>query len=110
MLPVLLLLADAPALLAQAHERTRAERPCPVADTTDVTVCGRRRADRYRVSFVNDNPGDPRHEGVPAERERLLKKRSPLEEMGPFLVGGGMVGVSASTGRGQGTRLRPLAP
>lgn len=111
---VLLLLAEAsePALTA-AREKLSVERRCVVdPHTTDVTVCGLRNADRFRVPFVIRDPGDPRHEAVAAERQRLQYKRTPLQQMGPFQVGGGMVGATVTAGAG-GVRAegaRPLAP
>jgi hypothetical protein len=110
MLPLLLLAAaaeEAPDLIAAARTRTAAERRC-VRDpgSTDVTVCGLRGADRFRVPFVGPEPGDPRHEGVAAERERLLARSNPVKDLSPFLVGGGMAGVSVSTGLGPGGGLQ----
>lgn len=115
-MPLALLLAQlaAPDLVAAARARTAAETRCPETNTTDVTVCGLRRADRFRVPYVVVDLGDPAHEGVPAERERLLRRTTPVQDMGPFLVGGGMVGVSMAVGDGKsGARiagLRPPAP
>ena len=103
----------APDLLAAARERLAAERPCPVMEATDITVCGRRRAGRFRVPLVVHAPGDPRHEGVPAERARLLHRTTPIDDLSPFLVGGGMAGVSTTVGGDGSVRaatLRQLAP
>ena len=99
-------------LIARATALTSAERRCAaVADSTDITVCGLRRADRYRVPLVVNDPGDPRHEGVAAERDRLLHRTTPIEDMSPFLVGGGMVGVSAGIDTATGAvSQRKLAP
>ncbi|WP_374944457.1 hypothetical protein [Sphingomonas sp.] len=100
MLPLLMLIA-APddALLAIARERLAAERRCTVdADSTDITVCGLRQADRFRVPFVVHDPGDPRYETVAAERARLQAPTNPVRELSPFLVGGGMAGVSVGIG------------
>lgn len=66
-------------------------------DETDITVRGLRGADRFRVPFIVHD-ADPRYESVSAERERLIHRPSPLEQLGPFQVGGGMAGVSASVG------------
>ncbi|MBI0473915.1 hypothetical protein D9601_00870 [Sphingomonas sp. MA1305] len=80
-------------------------------DRTDITVCGRRNADRFRVPILVHEPGDPRHETVPAERERLLARSNPVKDLSPFLVGGGMTGVTvSSTGAVTGATYRPLAP
>lgn len=99
---------------AAAQDKLAAERPCAVdPNSTDVTVCGRRQADRFRVPLVVRDPGDPRHEAVMAERTRLLARTTPLAEKSPFLIGGGAkVGVAMTTGAG-GTRVegaRELAP
>lgn len=113
MIVLLLMLAqDSASLLDRAHEMLSAERRCPVEATTDITVCGLRRADRYRVPILTYDPGDPAHEGVPAERERLLARTTPIHDLSPFLVGGGMAGVKATvSARGsQVGTLRPLAP
>ena len=109
---LLLLAQDSGAMLDRAKAMLSAEQHCTVQDTTDVTVCGLRRADRYRVPIVVHDPGDPAHEGVPAERERLLARSNPVKDLSPFLVGGGMAGVKATV-NASGTHadtLRPLAP
>ena len=111
---LILLLAEAtePAL-EKARTVLAAERRCVVdPDSTDITVCGMRSADRFRTPFVVRDPGDPRHEGVAAERLRLQYKRTPLQQMGPFQVGGGMVGVTVTAGAGgvKAEGVRPLAP
>lgn len=113
MIVLLLMLAQEPeAMIAKARALV-AEPPCvPDPNSTDVTVCGRRNADRFRVPLVvPPEPGDPAHEGVPAERERLLHRTNPVQELSPFLVGGGMAGVSATANLGSGEITeRPLAP
>ena len=113
MVPLLLLLADTPDLVARAHDAIAPPRCEASAQAGEVTVCGARRADRYRVPFVTVDPGDPAHEAVMSERTRLMHRTSPLEELSLFQVGGGMVGVSTTVGgRGSGhvTGWRPLAP
>ena len=77
----------------------------------EITVCGRRMADRWRVPFVGFAPGDPRGESVSGERVRLQHQTTPLQDHGPFLIGGGSVGVHVSTSIGGdgGLKLRPLA-
>ena len=115
MLALLLLLAapddDAATMLAKSRSMIAGERCAEDRDHTDITVCGRRRADRFRVPFIVHDPGDPRHEAVPVERDRLLHRTNPVEELSPFLVGGGMAGatISSRTGLG-GISDRPLAP
>jgi hypothetical protein len=111
---ILLMAAQAaPDLVATATARTTVESRC-IYDPhgTDVTVCGRRNADRFRVPFVVHDPGDPRHEGVAAERARLLHRTNPVDDLTPFLVGNGMAGVTMTVG-GDGVATggyRPLAP
>ncbi|WP_375391307.1 hypothetical protein [uncultured Sphingomonas sp.] len=115
-IPALLLLAQAPdaaAMMAAARDAVARPRCVYDAAATDVTVCGLRHADRYRVPFLTHDAGDPRYEAVAAERDRLLHRTTPLQDLSPFLVGGGMVGVRMTAGGAAGTRvagLRPLAP
>jgi hypothetical protein len=97
--------------IARYREQTVAGPHCAVArSNTDITVCGRRNADRYRVPLVTHDAGDPKNQDVPGERERLLARTSNCEEKSIFLVGCGSVGVSVGT---KGVLLggeRPLAP
>ncbi len=113
---VVLLLAEDP-LIASALAKTAAEQRCaPSADETDITVCGLRNADRFRVPFATRTVR--RSDDVTASRAALTHERTPMEDMGPFLVGGGMAGVHASVGFGPGEGsgavsgggLRPPAP
>lgn len=81
-------------------------------DQDDINVCALRRADQYRVPFIEYELGDPRAETVMQRTERMLHKTTPCQDRGPFLIGCGMVGVGASVG-GRGMHvggLRPLAP
>lgn len=114
LLVLLMALGDPTALVANAGVLTSAEHGCVGdADSTDVTVCGLRQADRFRVPLVVHDPGDPRYEGAWEERARLVWSRTPLEELGPFQVGGGMAGVSATVGSDGGSSaggLRQPAP
>lgn len=113
MVPLLLLLADTPDLMARAHDAIAPAHCAASSEAGEVTVCGARRADRYRVPFTTAEPGDPAHEAVMTERTRLLHRTSPLSELSLFQVGGGMAGVSVTAGgRGDGhiTGWRPLAP
>ncbi len=98
MLAFLLMIADPAAMIAAARVRTAPEQPCVAsANETDITVCGLRGADRFRVPFVPPEPGDPRREGVPAERVRLLNRTNPVKQLSPFLVESGMAGTSVGT-------------
>lgn len=83
-------------------------------DGREILVCGARRADRWRVPFLGYDAGDPRAEGVSAERNRLsAAPRMPCGQGAIIADCGGMIGVKASVGFGASgteTRLRPLAP
>lgn len=103
----------AAALMARSGDVTALPRCAAVAQPGEVTVCGARRADRYRVPFVVHDAGDPRYETVSAERTRLLHRTTPLQDLSPFLVGGGMAGAHATVsgdGRVITAGLRRLAP
>ena len=98
--------------LARERALTRATVQCTApADADEVTVCGRRQADRYRVPLIEIDPDDPAHEAVAAERERLLARTTTCREHSLFQVGCGMAGVTVSTRHGlvPGGE-RPLAP
>ncbi|MGH6617256.1 MAG: hypothetical protein ACRECS_24000 [Sphingomonas sp.] len=79
-------------------------------DPDEILVCDRRRADLYRVPLILPDPGDPKNEGVPAERERLLARSNNCAEKSSFLVGCGMAGVSVGTRGVQLGGERPIAP
>ena len=105
---------DADRLFAGHLALTTVAVHCPGrSDPGEVTVCGRRRADRFRLPLqVPPDPDDPRDEGVPAERERLLARTDNCAEKSAFLIGCGKVGVGVTTGGGR-TRLltaRELSP
>lgn len=98
-------------LIAAAHARTTADVRCAAADAASVTVCGRRRADRYRVPLATHVVA--RRDDVAAERVALLHRTTPVQDLSPFLVGGGMAGVSMGIGAGASggaVHVRPLAP
>ena len=97
------------------HARTSIEPRCPTEiDTTTITVCGMRQADRYRVPLIVHDAGDPMHESVMAERTRLMAPTDNCREKSLFLVGCGSAGVGVSTSaRGTGVyglAERPIAP
>lgn len=112
MLPLLMMLADVDALLATVRTLTVPERGCRAAAQADVTVCGRRAADRFRVPFVGYEAGDPRGETVAHERERLLARTNPCQEHRAIMVDCGFVGAHFTTGGRDGPRLsgRRMAP
>ena len=99
--------------LTRYESMTRVAVRCATPQSgTEITVCGKRRADRWRVPFLLKDAGDPAIQNVPGERAALIKKATPCQDRGPFLVGCGPgVGVSTTIGLGSGTRpvLRPLA-
>ena len=111
LLAMLLAGQSASGMMAVYHDKTQGDARCAAPTGNDVVVCGRRAADRYRVPLIEYDAGDPRHEGVPAERERLLARTNNCEEHSTFLVGCGMAGVTVSSQHGvvlDGER--PLAP
>jgi hypothetical protein len=89
--------------IAATRELTRADARCTAAtDPQEIIVCGRRDADRYRVTFIAPSPRD----SVPAERARLLEpKVSACGRVGQFFADCGFVGMSMTTGAA-GTRVR----
>jgi hypothetical protein len=119
MFAILLILAGQPADAQTALVHYRAVTAVgPHCDTgangTDITVCARRNADRYRLPLIEQDAGSPKIQNVSAERERLFASTSNCQEKSLFLVGCGKVGVGATAGFGPGgiygARLRPLAP
>lgn len=102
---------DVDAALARYREATRATIECDTAHTDDIVVCDRREADRWRVPLTSIDADDPRNEGVPAERFRLIERPNNCEEKSAFLVGCGKVGVGFSSQHGVVlTGERPIAP
>jgi hypothetical protein len=79
----------------------------------EIVVCGRRRADRWRVPFILKDAGDPSIQNVSAERNRLASE--PKQKCGNTIFGMqadcGMVGIGTSVGIGgdRAVKLRPLA-
>ena len=113
MLVLLLLAQGVDPIIEAARAKLAGERGCVVdPQSTDITVCRLRHADRFRVPFVVHDPGDPRYEGVQAERVRLLHRTTPLADLSPFQVGGGHAGVSVTTNADgtQAAGLRRPAP
>jgi hypothetical protein len=78
----------------------------------EIIVCGRRRADRWRVPYLLKEAGDPSIQNVSAERNGLIPTTTPCREHSIFLVGCGKgvgIGVSTAIGGGSAVKLRPLA-
>ena len=108
---LLLLQAVPEEAMVRYREKTAVTPRCAVAgDADEVTVCGRRAADRYRVPLIERAADDPKNEGVPMERERMLARTSNCREKSVFLVGCGKVGVSVGTAGVSLAGERPLAP
>jgi hypothetical protein len=106
---LLMLAAQIADPIASYRDLTRADVPCTTtADPSEITVCGRRKADRYRVTFVTTDPRD----SVPTERSRLLEpKMGGCGRVGQSFADCGFVGVSMSAGAaGVKVKTRKLAP
>lgn len=106
--------AAEPLVVQKYVAMTRVEPRCSAPKAgNEIIVCGRRRADRWRVPFVGYEAGDPRNEGVSDERNRLASEpRPPCGTTAFFSTSAcGMVGVSATVGIGPGggLRMRKLA-
>ncbi|MEG3163271.1 hypothetical protein U1701_01555 [Sphingomonas sp. PB2P19] len=98
---LLALQADAATLVDTARHLTSAENRCVYdMNSTDITVCGLRQADRFRVPLATQTLD--RRDNVAEQRAALTHARTPMEDMGPFLVGGGSAGVRATVGFGPG--------
>lgn len=112
MLPLLMLLANVETMIAKARTLTMPERGCKAGGDTDITVCGRHAADRFRVPFTGYEPGDPRAQTVAGERQRLLNRTSACQDQRAILINCGFVGAHFTTGGRSGTHLsgRKLAP
>ncbi len=102
---------DIDGALDRYRSATKATIDCRTEKSDDILVCSRRQADRWRVPLVEIDPDNPKNQGVPVERERLLARTNNCEEKSTFLVGCGMAGVSVSTRTGVGlVGERPIAP
>ena len=101
--------AAEPPVVQKYLAMTRVEPRCSAPKAgNEIIVCGRRRADRWRVPFVGYEAGDPRNEAVSGERNRLASEpRPPCGTTAFFSTSAcGMVGVSASVGIGPGGGLK----
>ena len=88
-------------LLVRARTRMAAEQRCVInPGVTDITVCGLRQADRFRVPLATHTTD--RRDRVAEGRAALVHARTPREDMGPFLGGGGATGVRATVAFGPG--------
>ena len=77
--------------------------------STEILVCGRRAADKWRVPLIEYDAGDPRAETVSGQRNRLASAPKLKCGIGAVLAGCGMVGVSVSTDGQSPPRFRTLA-
>lgn len=98
-------------IMDNARRMTAAEGRCIVdSDSTDITICGLRQADRFRVPFTGYDAGDPRGETPMAERDRLMAGATVPCGQGAFTTGCGSAGMTVSSSRGVMTgTARPLA-
>ena len=101
------------ATMGNYQAMTRVEPRCSAPRAgNEIVVCGRRRADRWRVPYILKEAGDRTIQNVSAERNGLIATTTPCQDNSVFLVGCGKgVGVSVNTaiGGGSGVKLRPLA-
>ena len=101
------------ATMGNYQAMTRVEPRCSAPRAgNEIVVCGRRRADRWRMPYILKEAGDPTIQNVSAERNGLIATTTPCQDNSVFLVGCGKgVGVSVNTaiGGGSGVKLRPLA-
>lgn len=107
--------AESPTMARYREMTTVVVRCDKPQNTREILVCGARRADRWRVPYVEYDAGDRRIEMVGAERARLIKSTRPPCGQGAIIADcGDMVGVKVNTafdGSGLGmVRVRPLAP
>ena len=102
---------DIDAAMARYRDQTRVAVECRSDKPDDIIVCSRRATDRFRLPLIEIDLNNPKNEGVPAERERLLARTNNCEEMSTFLVGCGKAGIGVSTRGGlRGLGERPIAP
>jgi hypothetical protein len=100
--PLALLIAPDPMTKYEAFASVVVKRCTRPADAREIMVCGRRNADRYRVPFTGYAVGDPRSETLAGERVRLQHQTTTCQDLGPFQIKCGMVGVHTSVGFGEG--------
>lgn len=111
-LALLLVVQDATAAeaFARYREATRAEVPCEKPrDESEIVVCARRGADRYRVPLITSSS---LKEGPHAHTDKLLRGMPVPCGEGAFLVRCGSVGVTGTVSADGKVRYvrRQLAP
>lgn len=112
-LVVLVLATPARADVMETYlDRTSSQPRCKAARADEISVCGRRNADKYRVPFQSpQQPGDPKTTNVHEERGRLIARESACQQRAALPYSCGMVGVRVSTKLGTGKiEYRPIAP
>lgn len=79
-------------------------------NSAEIFVCGKRESDRYRLPLIIKAKGDPRGEGLEAERLRIQHITTPCQDNSVFLVGCGFAGITLTTRLdGAPVKARPLA-
>ena len=102
---------DIDVTMSRYRDQTRAAVECRTGKRDDIVICDRRAADQFRLPLIEFDPNDPKNEGVPIERERLLARTNNCQEKSTFLVGCGKAGIGWSSLSGvSGLGERPLAP
>ena len=101
-------------LIVRARALTSVAARCDAQPNPDeVVVCARRRADAYRLPFVGSRTGGTRADPTPDERLAGIRPRTECENLSPFLVGCGSVGVGiglASDGSSRTFTARERTP
>jgi hypothetical protein len=114
LLPLLLLIQDAPAVtaaIAEYRAKTVADIACKVAeDEQEIIVCARRDAYRHQLPLVAAyNPRNNANDQV----DRIMTREAQgIVEcgQGPFMVRCGSVGVGVTIGLGDGGEVRRAPP
>ncbi len=111
--PVLAHAEPTDAIIENAQAKLSVVTRCRAPSGNEITVCGRRAADKWRVPYIGYDVGDPRSETVTGERNRLASEPPVRCGSGAQLRNCGSVGVSVGTSFGRSgpgkVRLRPLA-
>ncbi len=82
---------------------------CSRPSSSEIIVCGRRAADKWRVPLIVYEAGDPRAETVSGERNRLASAPTLKCGIGAILAGCGKAGVSMSATGREPPKFRTLA-
>jgi hypothetical protein len=114
LLPLLLLVQDAPAVtaaIAEYRTKTAAEVPCKVTDDEqEIIVCARREAYRHQLPLVPAyNPKNDANAQLIPIMSREAQGIVACGQ-GPFMVRCGSVGVGVTIGLGDGGEVRRAPP